>query len=602
MRRVVSKVIMSYVMGLFLTFVLSLGLSGCDLSRENRPSVLVIAVEGLGFENLSCDTESVGLQPLCEESVRFSHAFAPSTMSQATMASLLTGLYPVDHGVHNNGADFLSAKFETLAEGALSKKYHTLFVSGGVPIWRKSGLAQGFEVFDDQVDISPGLYYRPAAEVVRTATHFLDHEVGGQPFLNVLFFADLQFPQVVTRTDEGEVRELSSSAQVDEVVESMGTLFRWLKAHKRWNNTNIVVVGLNSQPSTNEMDREPTPLSLRSSSVQVSLFIKPARSERDNVIQWAVDRNVSLVDVGVTMFEWLGLKPPKTSLSELKPQSLVSVLHNPEPNWEEDRLILSETGWPDWLEGDGVRWALRQNQFLFINDKHPLIFNTLADRNETLSLRSSDPLWTSLNSEVLALLAKSRNVPFRGMQAHWPEQLRVARELFRDGQMNRQPKGDEAWAKWYLRRAVIVGDWQLVKRLSKALGEPIGTYIAAKHLKEFMPMPRSPCLRLILATKGDRKKYQSECEDEKVLALHAWQAARNDDERQSAQDRFMRMYLQFWMDQEIGRLNYLSSLRWDVDRELPEGPQLVDYILSLKEFESFAKKAASNLNAKDARL
>ena len=62
----------------------------------------------------------------------------------------------------------------------------------------------------------------------------------------------------------------------------------------------------------------------------------------------------------------------------------------------------------------------------------------------------------------------------------------------------------------------------------------------------------------------------------------------------------MRLYWQSWMDQDIGRLNYLNSLRWDVDRELPEGPQLVDYLLTLKEFEPFAKKTSGLLSAKDS--
>jgi len=110
-------------------------LSGCELTRDNQPSVLVIAVEGLSFETVGCDAEEFeGLKDFCEESVRFSHAYTPSDMSQASMASLLTGLYPFDHGVRHNGDNFLSARFRTLAEGALARHYRTLFVSGGPPI------------------------------------------------------------------------------------------------------------------------------------------------------------------------------------------------------------------------------------------------------------------------------------------------------------------------------------------------------------------------------------------------------------------------------------------------------------------------------------
>ncbi|MBX3020832.1 MAG: sulfatase-like hydrolase/transferase [Bdellovibrionales bacterium] len=582
-----------------------LWINGCEFNRDRKPSILVIAVEGLAFETLSCDSEQgepeVGLRAFCEEAVRFSHAYTPSTLSQASMSSLLTGLYPVDHGVRHNGNDFLSARFKTLGETALGKRYHTLFVSGGPPIWRKSGLAQGFEIFEDQVDITPGMYYRRAEDVFKIATNWIEHDTGGQPFLAVLFLADLQFPNVPTKTDEGEVREKSEAAQVEEVSESIGTLVRWLKQKRLWNSTNIVLVGLNSL-SRSETDTEPPPLSLRSDSTQVALFIKPARKERDNVIQWGVDRNVSLVDVGLTMFEWLGAEVPRSSLAEVQPQSLSSVLVKSEPKWEEDRLILSETAWPDWLEGGGVRWAVRQNQFLYIHDTRPLIFNTRTDRMESLRLKPSDPLWNSLNGDVLDLFRHAQTQPFKGMTPHWPEQLEVARELWRDGTMTRKPKGAEAWSKWYLRQALSTRDWKSVKQLSQALGEPVGSYVAAKQLGENLPMPRNPCVRLVLSTKGDKKSQQSDCADEKVLALHAWQIAKSDDDRQSAQDRFTRLYVQTWMDQDIGRMNYLTDLRWDVFRELPEGPQLADYLLTLKEFEPFARKMSGLLNAKDARF
>lgn len=593
MRRVVFDLV------LISLFVL---VGGCDIARDREPSILVIAVEGLSFESLSCDVDELGgLKSFCEESVRFSHAYTPSGMSQAAMASLLTGLYPFDHLVRNNGNDFLSAKFRTLAEGALSRNYHTLFVSGGPPIWRKSGLAQGFEVFDDTMDLSPGIYYRPSEEVMRLFQHWSGEVQDGRSQFSVLFLADLQFPEVVTHTNEGEVRELSPDAQKEEVVESIGTLVGWLKAKKRWNSTHVVLVGLNTL-SDHNLKNEATPLSLRSAATQVTLFIKPARKERDNVIQWAVDRNVSLVDVGHTMFGWLGLEAPNSSLPELQPQSLANALSEAEPNWDENRLVLSETAWPDWLEGAGVRWAIRQNQFLYIHDKKPLIFNTLTDRLESLPLKKNDPLWTAMNADVMNLLHRSKAAPYQGMSPNWPEKIARAKELFKEGIVNEPSSEDRTWNRWYLRLALNQRKWKDVKKYAQQLGDPIGSYIASKQLNEPGPMPKNNCLRLMLSTKGDKKSWQSECEDERVLALYSWQSARNDEERMQAQERFLRLQGHSFMDQEIGRLNYLNDLRWDVDRQIPEMPATVDYLLTLKELEPFNKKLAGFLGAKNGRL
>ena len=598
MRRVVCrKAIIQWTL-LGLGFA---ALTGCELSRGSRPSILVVAVEGLSFDTKSCDAEELqGLRAFCDESVRFSHAFTPSTMSQAAIASLLTGLYPFDHGVRHNGDNFLSAGRRKIAEAALANRYRTLFVSGGPPIWRKSGLTQGFEIFDDVMDLGIGVYYRPAGEVFKVFTQWGDQLDDGAPFLSVLYLADLQFPSISTRTNDGEVREKSFAAQLSEVDESLDYLVRWLKDNRRWHSTNIVVVGLGTtdHPADPLPTAEPMTSSLRSKATQVLLFMKPARKERDNVIQWAVDRNVSLVDVGHTMFQWLGETSPASSLAPFQPQSLISALSEPEPNWEEGRLLLSETAWPDWLEGAGTRWALRQNQFLYIHDEKPLIFNTLTDRMENLPLKTGDPLWLSLNGDVIEALRGAKVAPFKGMTRHWPEQLAVARELWAGDLALRTPAGGEPWAKWYLQHALANRRWRDVKRFSQEVGEPIGAYVAARQMGESMPMPRDPCVRLMLSDKGDKKAQQSECGDERVLALYAWKTARGEEEKAAAQERFTRLHAQARMDQEIGRLNYLNDLRWDVDRRWPEPPQTVDYLLTMKDYEAFAKRLTF-ISAKD---
>lgn len=574
--------------------------TGCELPHATQPSILVVAVEGLNFNRLSCDSEEIGdraydgIRALCEEGVRFSHAFAPSTMSQATMASLLTGLHPFDHGVHHNGSDFLSARFRTLGEGALAKGYHTLFISGGAPIWRKSGLAQGFEVFDDSVEIGLGSYYRPAEEVVRLALNWLQNDAGSSPFLAVLYFNDLQFPQFPTRTGEGELREISGDAQVEEVAEGVQTLTKWLKKNRRWNSTNVVLVGLNSI-ERQETDTEPSPLNLKSSGVQVSLFIKPARKESDNVIQWAVDKNVSLVDVGKTMFEWLGLETTPSTISAVEPQSLIQAVTRSAPNWKENRLIVSETSWPDWMEQAGRRVAIRQNHLLYVEDERPLIYNTLTDRLEAVSLRQSDPLWTSLNTEVLSLLKKMKSPPWKGMSPQWADQIEVARELWIDNTPTRVPVGKEAWSKWYLRRALQNRDWREVKRLALEAGDALGIYVASRHLGENYPVPKNPCVKMVLASDAQA----SECQDERLHAVHTWQTAKSEEEKSSALERFHRIYSLHLLDQQIGRLNFLTDLRWDVARDIPGRPQAVDYIMTLKEFEPLAKRSSSLLSYKD---
>src|SRR6185437_16469931 len=137
--------------------------------------------------------------------------------------------------VHHNG-QFLPARFETLAEVALGKGYATSFFSGGPPIWRKSGLNQGFETFDDNVPIKMHLYHRTVQQDFKLFLDWLEN-VKNQPYFSVIYVPDLQFPNSPTVDTSGEMRELSLQSQETAVDEALDYLFRQLKQNHRWDNT-----------------------------------------------------------------------------------------------------------------------------------------------------------------------------------------------------------------------------------------------------------------------------------------------------------------------------------------------------------------------------
>src|SRR5690606_10347070 len=136
---------------LLLIVLISVFAGSCQWQSETKPSILVIAVDSLSSDFITCfdETESLnsGFATLCSESVRFTHAFTTSTMSVAALSSVLTAQYPYETSVFNNGSNYLLNEFETIAEVAISKGYRTSLFSGGAPVFRKTGLGQGFEVF-----------------------------------------------------------------------------------------------------------------------------------------------------------------------------------------------------------------------------------------------------------------------------------------------------------------------------------------------------------------------------------------------------------------------------------------------------------------------
>jgi arylsulfatase A-like enzyme/Tfp pilus assembly protein PilF len=65
---------------------------------------------------------------------------------------MLTGLYPFEHGVRNNGNFYLGDRVETLATALKGKGYRTAAFVSAFVLDRRYGLARGFDVYDDRMD------------------------------------------------------------------------------------------------------------------------------------------------------------------------------------------------------------------------------------------------------------------------------------------------------------------------------------------------------------------------------------------------------------------------------------------------------------------
>jgi choline-sulfatase len=100
------------------------------------------------------------LDRLAAEGTRFEAVIAPAPITLPSHSSILTGLYPFEHGVRNNGNFYLARRFETLATRLKAGGYRTgAFVSTFI-LDRRYGLDRGFDVYDDSME---GEYHQVVA-------------------------------------------------------------------------------------------------------------------------------------------------------------------------------------------------------------------------------------------------------------------------------------------------------------------------------------------------------------------------------------------------------------------------------------------------------
>ncbi|MGE0761966.1 MAG: sulfatase-like hydrolase/transferase [Bdellovibrionales bacterium] len=590
-----------------LNFILSvslgLGLVGCGWQGRGGPNTLVIAVENLAFERASCESDDMAgrefesFRLFCEDGVRFTHAYTTSTLSQAALGSLLTGFYPLEHGLRNNGRDFLSARFETVAEAAVGQGYRTALISGGPPILRKSGVSQGFEVFDDNFPVPPKGLYRPAQEVTKIFLNWLDRGVDRDTFFSVLYLADLQFPEAATVSDLGEVRERSQESQVREVAESLTTLIKEMRERGLWHRTHVVLLGLSG--GSGGRPSEIAPMNLYSENTQVALFLKPARRTRDQGPQWTIDKNISLADVGKSLYEFVGAIAPEPPLKQLPRVSLFPLIDQPQADWSDDRVILTESGWGSWRWLSPTRFAARRRQYLYVHDVNAKMYNTLLDRLEQNPLPASDPLWTTLNEGVLSLFHQLEIMPWRVHdQVMWQKNLAAQKWWSQKSSMQTMlPEGfhltDGQVRRWLVSRMVQRNDWASLQKFGDEQKESIYSYVGRRNQGQGARLPGGRCGRLFdkaLLNKriSDATRTELSCGDEMFESLVDVVGSKEKERRERAMEAFMRRLNVNRWESEVGAANYARWLPWDVSTTLPEGVTLSELFLALPEHKNLS--------------
>ena len=96
------------------------------------------------------------LDQLASRGIRFTQAHAHAPMTLPAHTSILTGLVPPTHGVHNNASTVLAPSTPTLASILHEAGYRTGAFVGAFVLDARFGLAHGFDVYDDRVGADTG--------------------------------------------------------------------------------------------------------------------------------------------------------------------------------------------------------------------------------------------------------------------------------------------------------------------------------------------------------------------------------------------------------------------------------------------------------------
>ena len=151
--------------------------------RESGLNVLLITVDTLRADALGSYGNEMASTPwmdrLASEGVRFANARAHNVVTLPAHASILTGLYPQEHGVRDNSGFRFPDELPTLATILRQKGYRTAAFVSAFPLDSRFGLDVGFDVYEDSfvgAERRPAFFEqeRSGVETIALAREWID--------------------------------------------------------------------------------------------------------------------------------------------------------------------------------------------------------------------------------------------------------------------------------------------------------------------------------------------------------------------------------------------------------------------------------------------
>jgi choline-sulfatase len=135
-------------------------LAACAPGRDAAPParhLILITLDTLRADRLGCygnrDVATPHLDRLAREGALAAEASAPTPITRPSHTSLLTGLYPAEHGIRDNVSRPLAHAVPTLAEILRAAGFRTAAFVSSVVLSSQSGLSRGFETYSDRFEV-----------------------------------------------------------------------------------------------------------------------------------------------------------------------------------------------------------------------------------------------------------------------------------------------------------------------------------------------------------------------------------------------------------------------------------------------------------------
>lgn len=367
-------------------------LTSCKKKSRNKPNILLITMDALRSDHLSCygykKPTSPNIDNLARQGYLFENAVAHSSVTPISFASLFTSLYPSFNGAIPPRNMVLEASNYTLAEVLKDNGYFTIARTMNPWLSKDFGFDQGFEDFSVKGD------WKSAIESIKTKSgqpfflwvHMMEPHLG---FVNHPGFTEVVSPSYdgsITSLDVYEALELSikganvSDEKLEQIVALYDGMIRWgdkkvndilVTVEKEGLSDNTVIIFTSDHgEELKDHGGMSHGFHLYREVIHVPLIIKLPGKVKTQLGLSDTRRIKSIVghvDIMPTIMDLIGYKIPST----VHGRSLIPEISGKENNSTEEKVYLSE-----------LHMAFGYHHFSLMSDRYHFLLSASYGKHE----------------------------------------------------------------------------------------------------------------------------------------------------------------------------------------------------------------------------
>ncbi|MCX5633303.1 MAG: sulfatase-like hydrolase/transferase [Phycisphaerae bacterium] len=298
---IVGSILCVFAVSCLLWFAFS-----TEINKTKPSHIVLISIDTCRADHLGCYNREQKTTPnidaIAREGILFEQAFSPVPLTLPAHCSMLTGLNPLSHQVHDNYDSQLGAANTTLAEILRNNGFKTCAVIGSYVLDAKFGLNQGFDTYIDSYNkledkLDNG---RIAVETTTLACRFLNGLRTDEKFFLFVHYYDPHFPYLPPEPYDSKYADNLYAGEVAYVDSCLGQIIQKLKDLNLYESTLLIITADHGE-MLGEHGEDEHGYFIYNSAVKIPLIVKFPHNPRGK----RINHPVSLVDLVPTICELL---------------------------------------------------------------------------------------------------------------------------------------------------------------------------------------------------------------------------------------------------------------------------------------------------------